>query len=123
MDKRAACKGASLKESTLTRGTVVWVDLSDARPPEIGKQRPAVIVSNSVHNAALDSVVVVPISSRPPEIPVLRIPIKASGAYEGFAVVPGIRQIKKSRILKNTGFLFTEDLQNLDEAIRLYLND
>lgn len=89
----------------------------------MGKRRPAVVVSNSVHNAALDSVVVVPISSRPPEIPTLRVAVKTSGPYEGFAVVPGIRQIKKSRILETSGFIFPDDLQNLDEAVRLYLGD
>ncbi|KAB2647661.1 MAG: type II toxin-antitoxin system PemK/MazF family toxin [Verrucomicrobia bacterium] len=31
----------------MKRGTVVWVNLSDAHPPEMGKLRPAVILSNS----------------------------------------------------------------------------
>ena len=37
----------------MNRGTVVWVDLSDAHPPEMGKQRPAVVVSNSTQNTVL----------------------------------------------------------------------
>jgi len=43
----------------MTRGAVIWVDLTDATPPEMGKRRPAVVVSNSVQNLALDSVVAV----------------------------------------------------------------
>jgi mRNA-degrading endonuclease toxin of MazEF toxin-antitoxin module len=39
----------------------------------MGKRRPAVIVSNSTQNLALDSVVGVPLSSHPPEIPPLRV--------------------------------------------------
>ncbi len=31
----------------MKRDTVVWVNLSDAHPPEMGKVRPAVILSNS----------------------------------------------------------------------------
>ena len=43
----------------MIRGTAVWIDLS--------------IVSNSIQNIVLDSVGVVPLSSRPPAIPPLRI--------------------------------------------------
>ena len=57
----------------MIRGTAVWIDLSDASPPEMGRRRPAVIVSNSIQDMVLDSIVVVPLSSRPPEIPHLRI--------------------------------------------------
>jgi mRNA-degrading endonuclease toxin of MazEF toxin-antitoxin module len=46
----------------MIRGMVVWVDLTDATPPEMGKKRPAVIVSNSEQNLSLDSVVAVPLS-------------------------------------------------------------
>lgn len=108
----------------MIRGTVIWVDLSDASPPETGKQRPAVVVSNSVHNLSLDSVVAVPLSSRAPEIPPLRVKVHASGlGAAGYAVVPGIRQLKKSRILGTAGGLKETDLESLDEAIRAYLSD
>ena len=88
----------------MIRGTAVWIDLSDASPPEMEKRRPAVIVSNSIHNMTLDSVVVDPLSSRPPEIPPLRIRVHLPGLKDtGFAVIPGIRQVKKSRILRAIG--------------------
>jgi mRNA-degrading endonuclease toxin of MazEF toxin-antitoxin module len=108
----------------MIRGVVVWVDLSDATPPEMGKRRPAVIVSNSVQNNSLDSVVAVPLSSHAPEIPPLRMKVHASGLKEAaYAVIPGIRQLKKSRILGTAGKLKELDLQKLDEAIRAYLSD
>ena len=108
----------------MTRGTVIWVDLTDAVPPEMGKRRPAVIVSNSIQNLSLDSVVAIPLSSRAPEIPPLRIKVQASGLKTaGYAVVPGIRQLKKSRILSMAGKVKDVDLETLDEAIRAYLSD
>ena len=108
----------------MIRGMVIWVDLTDASPPEMGKRRPAVIVSNSVQNLSLDSVVAVPLSSREPEIPPLRVKVHASGLKTvGYAVVPGIRQLKKSRILGTAGGLKETDLEILDEAIRAYLSD
>jgi mRNA-degrading endonuclease toxin of MazEF toxin-antitoxin module len=63
----------------MTRGTIVWVDLSDARPPEMGERRPAVIVSNSAQNLVLDSVIGIPLSSVPPEIPPLRMRVQPEG--------------------------------------------
>jgi len=108
----------------MMRGTVVWVDLSDASPPEMGKKRPAVIVSNSMQNQILDSVVAVPLSSREPEIPPLRIRVTVTGLRAAsFAVVPGIRQLKKSRVLGTVGRLKDEELASLDQAIREYLSD
>lgn len=105
------------------RGTIVWVDLSDASPPEMGKRRPAIIVSNSAHNLALSSVVAVPLSSRAPEILPLRVRIHTSGAKPGFAIVPGIRKLKKSRILRVAGKASGSDMAALDQAIREYLAD
>ena len=103
---------------------MIWVDLTDAAPPEMGKRRPAVIVSNSVQNLSLDSVVAVPLSSRAPEIPPLRLKVHATGLKTaGYAVVPGIRQLQKSRILGAAGRLKEDDLWRLDEAIRAYLSD
>jgi mRNA interferase MazF len=108
----------------LNRASVVWVDLSDAVPPELGKRRPAVIVSSSLHNQVLESVVVVPLSSRAPEILPLRVKVRPSGlAGSSFAVVPGIRQVKKSRILGPAGTLSAAAMVTLDRAIADYLSD
>ena len=108
----------------MTRGAVIWVDLTDATPPEMGKRRPAVVVSNSVQNVALDSVVAVPLSSLAPEIPPLRVKVHPSGLKSaGYAIVPGIRQLKKSRILGTAGHVKVADLKTLDDAIRAYLSD
>jgi mRNA-degrading endonuclease toxin of MazEF toxin-antitoxin module len=103
---------------------VVWVDLSDASPPEMGKKRPAVVVSNSLNNQSLDSLVAVPLSSRPPEIPPLRIRLQINGLKaSSFAVIPGIRQLKKSRIFGTAGKLKEAELAGLDQAIKEYLSD
>jgi mRNA interferase MazF len=108
----------------MMRGTVVWVDLSDASPPEIGKKRPAVIISNSMQNQILDSVVAVPLSTREPEIPPLRIRLRVSGLKtSSFAVIPGLRQLKKSRILGSIGRLRDTELVSVDHAVREYLSD
>lgn len=108
----------------MTRGTVVWVDLSDASPPEMGKRGPAVVISNSAQNQILDTVVAVPLSSRPPEIEPLRIRLTiAVSRRPSYAIVPGIRQLKKARILGQAGRASDADLARIDAAVRDYLSD
>jgi mRNA interferase MazF len=115
---------ASREEEAVTRGTVVWVDLSDTTPPEMGKKRPALIVSSSAQNQVLDTLVVVPLSSQAPEIPPLRVRVVVAALKRpGFAIVPGLRQIKRSRILGKTGSVTAGDLAKVDRAIHDYLSD
>jgi mRNA-degrading endonuclease toxin of MazEF toxin-antitoxin module len=105
----------------MTRGTVVWVDLSDAFPPEMGKVRPGIVVSGTTHNEVLNTVVVVPTSSIAPEILPLRMSIGSFAGKESYAVIPGIRQVRKGRLRGAIGQLSHERLSALDECLDAYL--
>ncbi len=105
----------------MKRGTVVWVELSDAHPPELGKVRPAIVVSGTAHNEVLNTVVVVPTSSVAPEIWPLRLAVGSFAARESFAVIPGIRQVRKGRLRGTLGELSPEHLTMLDECLDAYL--
>jgi mRNA-degrading endonuclease toxin of MazEF toxin-antitoxin module len=105
----------------MKRGTVVWVDLSDSSPPEIGKVRPGIVVSGSAHNETLNTVVVVPTSSLAPELRPLRVAVGRFAGKESFAVVPGIRQVRKGRLRGALGELSPENLRILDECLASYL--
>ena len=107
----------------MKRGTVLWVNLSDAHPPEMGKTRPAVVLSNGTLNTRLDSVVVVPLSTQPGEIWPLRVKVNTGSRKPGFAIVPGIRQAAKSRLLEPIAILSPAELKRLDEAVAAYLSD
>lgn len=107
----------------MNRGTVYRLNLEPAAPPEFGKVRPGLVLSNTVQNEHLDSVAVVPLSSRAPEIWPLRIRIDVPGLVPSFAVVPGVRQVAKGRFLELVGTLSPADLQRVTDAIRLYLGD
>lgn len=82
----------------MKRGTVVWVDLSDTKPPEMGKVRPGIVVSGTAHNDVLNTVVVVPTSSISPEIWPLRLAVGSFAGKVSYAVIPGIRQVRKGRL-------------------------
>ena len=105
----------------MKRGSVVWVDLSDASPPEMGKVRPGIVISGTTHNAVLNTVVVVPTSSIAPEIWPLRLAIGSFAGKESYAVIPGIRQVRKGRLRGALGELAHEQLALLDECLDAYL--
>jgi mRNA-degrading endonuclease toxin of MazEF toxin-antitoxin module len=105
------------------RGTICWVNLEPVFPPEMGKTRPAIIVSNSDQNLFLQSVVVVPISSQPGEIWPLRLRLGMPRGKTSFAILPGIRQVSKTRIQEVAGIAGAADLERIGEALAYYLND
>ncbi len=105
----------------MKRGAVVWVDLSDSSPPEMGKVRPGIVVSGSAHNEVLDTVVVVPTSGVAPEIQPLRVAVGRFAGKESFAVIPGVRQVRKGRLRGSLGQLSPESLRVLDDCLAAYL--
>ncbi|HXJ34996.1 MAG TPA: type II toxin-antitoxin system PemK/MazF family toxin [Candidatus Eisenbacteria bacterium] len=107
----------------MRRGSVYWINLEPASPPELGKVRPAIVVSNTVHNERLDSVVVVPLSSRAPEIWPLRLEIQIRGLRESYAVVPGIRQVSKARLHELAAQAPGIAIKRLEAALAAYLGD
>lgn len=107
----------------MRRGTLCWVDLSDARPPEPGNVRPCLVISNSASNAVLQAVAVVPLSSRPDEVWPLRLRVEFPAGKSSYAVIPGIRQVARRRLLDPVGLLPRETLDRVEEALRIYLSD
>jgi mRNA-degrading endonuclease toxin of MazEF toxin-antitoxin module len=105
----------------MKRGTVVWVDLSDTTPPEMGKVRPGVVVSGTAHNEVLNTVVVVPTSGVAPEIWPLRLAIGSFAGKASYAVIPGLRQVRKGRLRGVLGQLSQDNLAMLDECLDAYL--
>jgi len=107
----------------MKRGTLCWVNLEPVTPPEMGKTRPAIIVSNSDQNFFLQSVAVVPISSQPGEIWPLRVRLEMPRGKASYAVLPGIRQVSKERIQERIGMASAGDMERLTEAMFRYLSD
>ncbi len=107
----------------MKRGSIYWVNLESSDKPEFGKTRPCLVVSNTEHNIRLPTVVVIPLSSQKPEIWPLRLKIQLPNHKESFAVLPGIRQVSKSRLGKVIGACPPTILHHIDEAMCAYLND
>ena len=107
----------------MRRGAIHWINLGPVSPPEFGKTRPGLIISNSIQNGILDSLVVVPLSTRPGEIWPLRLRLVGADGKDSFAVLPGIRQVSKARLLDFVALAPPAFMQRLEQALVLYLSD
>ncbi len=107
----------------MRRGSIYWINLGTTSPPELGKTRPGLIVSNTIQNEVLDSVVVVPLSPIPGEIWPLRIRADEVRGKAAFAVLPGIRQVSKARLADFIGTVTAPFMERMDAALSLYLGD
>lgn len=108
----------------MKRGDLYWINLEPTQPPEFGKVRPGLIISNSEQNIRLPTVVIIPISSQAPEIWPLRLGFTMPGSKkESFAVLPGLRQVNKTRLQEMIGILSPAFLKKVDEALTAYLKD
>jgi mRNA interferase MazF len=100
---------------------VYWVILDPTIGSEIKKTRPAVIVSNDSCNRFGSRVVVVPVTSNvatlyPGEA---RVRLKSR---EARALGDQIRSIDKARLGARIGRLDRQELQALDEALKITLD-
>jgi mRNA interferase MazF len=105
----------------MRRGEVWWVTLDPAVGGEIGKTRPAVVVSNDSWNAMNNRVQIVPVTSNTrrlyPSETLVTIDDDVSKA-----VADQIRTLDKSRFLERMGRVTQEELRGIERAIRVQLD-
>src|SRR5438105_3271101 len=102
------------------RGEVWWVSFGSATGGEIQKTRPAVVLSNNAANAALNRVVVVPLSLQTTRL----YPGEALvtiGGKQGKAMADQIASAAKQRLGNRMGTLTAADLRAVEGAILLHL--
>ncbi len=102
------------------RGSVWWVDLDLALGSESKKHRPAIVVSNNISNKHLDRVQVIPLTSNitnayPSEC---LVTVKSQ---IGKAMADQVRTVSLVRLTKRISDLSTNDLQLVENTMRLQL--
>jgi mRNA interferase MazF len=103
------------------RGDVHWVILDPTLGSEIKKTRPAVIVSNDSCNTFGSRVVVVPITSNITTLYPGEAKVRL-GNRAARALGDQIRSIDKVRLGKRIVRLDRQDLQSVEDALRITLD-
>ena len=115
--------------SAMRRGEIWQVDLDPARGNEANKRRPAVIVSNDRANATAGRlgrgvITLVPITSNVANV--YPFQVRLTAATSGLAVhskaqAEQVRSVSVERLLRRIGRVLPNELDQLDEALRLHL--
>lgn len=107
------------------RGFIYWIDLNPVIGSEIGKIRPAIIISNDLNNRYGSTVTIIPISSTVGKLyPTDVLLEKGEGglASDSKAKTEQIRTVDKRRIGKNIGEISVTKMQAIEDALLIHLN-
>lgn len=108
----------------IKRGTICWVALDPSEGAEIGKTRPAVVMSNDINNELADTLTVIPVTKSKDRIYPFEVFIpKGIGNLknDSKAKANQIRTIDKKRITGVVGELPKEWLLKIEGAIKIHL--
>ncbi|MFN8637627.1 MAG: type II toxin-antitoxin system PemK/MazF family toxin [Chloroflexota bacterium] len=104
----------------LKRGEIYWVDFDPIRGGEIGKRRPAVVVSNDTACAIQNRLQVVPITTNTRRVHSWEAPVEVRG-LPCKALADQIRTVAKERVLDFVGEVTVRELRGIERAIKLQL--
>ena len=104
----------------IRRGEIWWVCLDPVRGSEIRKTRPCVVISADQVNRQRRTPVVVPLSTAPDAAPPVVVSVPSAGS-DSVAVVDQVRAVDRSRFVRTSGRLSTEDMGTLESALKRLL--
>jgi len=107
------------------KGSIVLVNFNpQKRSQEVGKTRPAIILSDSELNAILDLITVIPLTTNlidDAEPLRVRIPPRQNLKEPSDAMIEQIRSVAKSRIGESIGELGDEELAKIEVGVKAML--
>jgi len=102
------------------RGEIWLVDFNPAKGGEMGKLRPAVILSDGEDNAILETVIVVPLSTviEPDALPYrYTLPARDKLQYDSDACIYEIRALSKTRLKEKLAQVNGDELRVIQDAL------
>ncbi|HTB64214.1 MAG TPA: type II toxin-antitoxin system PemK/MazF family toxin [Opitutales bacterium] len=105
----------------MNRGEIWWVNFEPSVGGEIRKKRLAVIVSNDQSNHALNRVQVVPMTSNVSRLYPSEAYVTVNG-QKSKAVADQLTTVSKLRLIGKLGTVSSEDMINVEAAIRTQLD-
>ena len=100
---------------------VFLINLDPTMGHEIKKTRPCLIISPNEMNAAIQTIMIAPMTTKSHSYPT-RIPIKFE-KKEGWVVVDQIRTVDRTRLLKKLGKIRSQEIMQVKSAIQEMLVD
>jgi len=107
------------------RGQIWFVSLEPVVGHEIGKRRPAVVISNDRNNLFADTVTVLPITSKVGKIYPFEIFLSKEETRlprDSKVKCNQIRTVDKKRLVNFVGILSSEKLKKIEEALLIHLS-
>ena len=120
-------KAERVAETNFPRyGDIYEVDLDPVVGSEIGKRRPALIVSNDINNEYSETVTVLPITGQPAKkqypFEVLLSKGIAGLSVDSRVMANQIRTVDKRRLVSFRGSLASQYLSQVEKALKIHLN-
>ena len=106
------------------RGSIYLVSLEPVVGKEIGKSRPALIISNDKNNELSDTVTLIPITSQTNRIYLFEVYLpKGEGGLEFNSKIKcnQIRTVDKRRLRKYLGKTSEEKVKEIEKALMIHL--
>lgn len=104
----------------IRRGDVWWISFDPSVGGEIQKTRPAVVISNNAANAALNRLVVVPLSSKTEKLYRAEAMVTLNEGHRK-AMVDQVTTVSKRRLRGRMGVLSANDMRTVEDVILLHL--
>lgn len=104
----------------MKRGEIWWVEFDPSIGSEIRKTRPAIILSNDAANRNLSRVVVIPMSSNVARLYPGEALVSVAGT-QSKAMADQIMAADKVRLKSRVGVVSREEMEGLEEAIKVHL--
>jgi mRNA interferase MazF len=104
----------------LNRGDICLVNFNPTKGHEMGKLRPAIIISESEDNEILDTIIVIPLSTLiEPNTTPYRFHITSRDKLEknSDACIYEIRALSKTRVKEKLGFLDKNEIKMVQECL------
>lgn len=111
-------------EFKIKRGNIYLVELNPVIGSEIGKIRPAIVISNDINNTYSDTISIIPITSSIGKIYPFEvfIPSNIFGLdKDSKAKISQIRTVDKKRVIKEIGVLTKELVKEVEKAVLIHL--
>lgn len=110
-----------MKQTTIKRGDVFWVDLDPARATEVQKNRPCVIISHDAMNDNYTRVIVAPITSNIKKVYPFDYLLKDGYEVNGKVLLHQLRTVDKSRLGKKVATIHLNEMKEINEILEFIL--